>query len=335
MGIVSWKTGVSGDWSMGADWGGGVSPSATDTATIGAGGSYVVTLFGAAAAAAVNLTAAGAEFYDSGALALGGTLSLQAGTLALAYGSISGGTLAMRGGSFVASGGTLDGVAVQGTLDLSGLDATLFVRDGLLLNGAGGSGAGSVALTGAYASLDFIGSQLVGNAIVGIGASGSQPGQSGPATLAINHAAGASVGATLTLGSLLWLRDVGGQAVVSVGNIGPVQGATLPDLLVNQGTITAGVAGGTLAIAGNGTLINQGTIAVSNGGFLSIGTAGFSNPGQVLVSNGTLALAGDFATSLLPNFGSVTLSQGVVAITGYADNTGAVLTVGAGSPHHQ
>ncbi len=325
----SW-TGVSADWSNAADWSGGM-PSATTTATIGGPGAFLVTLFGTGAAAALNLTAAGAEFYDAGVLNLAGTLSLQAGTLALAYGEIAGGTLALSGGQFLSTGGTLAGVAVQGTLSLSAPEESLFVTGGLSLAGAGGSGAGSIALTGGYASLDFVGTQTLNNAVVSIGASGALPGQGGAATLAVVAGAGATSAATLTLGAGLWLRGVFGQGQIVVGGASPAGAGSLPGALVNAGTITAASAGETLTITGNGAFTNQGTIGVSNGATLQISTGSFTNTGTITVAGATLSLGGTFASSLLSSLGAVTLSAGQIQLAGTMQNYGGTLALGAGS----
>jgi fibronectin-binding autotransporter adhesin len=325
----TWQSGVSGDWTNGSDWSSG-APAAGAVANITASGTYVVTLFGSAAASGLVLNAQGAEFYDAGALNLTGTLALQAGTLALAYGAFNGGTIAMQGGSFLATGGLLNGVAVDGTLNMSTSNETLFVQNGLRTAGLNGSGTGSIALTGAYSSIDFLGSQVLNNTVVALGSIGSQPGQTGAAGLDISHAGGATSGATLTIGANSWVRDLGGQAQLVAGSISPVTGASLADSLVNQGTITAMGVGGTLSVAGNGNFVNQGTLAVSNGALLEISTAGFQNTGMISVSNATLALGGTYATSLLANLGSVTLSNGQVELLGTARNTGT-LTLGAGS----
>ncbi len=325
----SWM-GVSADWSNAADWSGGM-PSAASTATIGGPGAFLVTLFGTGAAAALNLTAAGAEFYDAGLLNLGGTLSLQAGTLALAGGEIAGGTLALSGGQFLSTGGTLAGVAVQGVLSLSAPEESLFVTGGLSLAGAGGSGVGSIALTGGYASLDFLGSQTLNNAVVSIGASGALPGQAGAATLAVAAGAGATSAATLTLGSGLWLRGVAGQGQIVVGGAGPAGTGSLPGALVNAGTITASSAGETLTITGGGAFSNQGTIGVSNGATLQIATGSFTNTGTITVAGATLSLGGTFASSLLSGLGAVTLSAGQIQLAGTVQNYGGTLALGTGS----
>ncbi len=330
MSTDSWKNGVSGDWNTGTDWISGV-PSSSSTANIAASGNYVVTLVGGGTASAVTMNAAGAEFYDTGALALGGAFALQAGTLALAYGALDGGTLALLGGTFLSTGGVLNGVAVDGVLGLNTAESTLFVENGLSLTGTGGSGAGSIALTGAYASLDFIGSQSLANTQIGIGASGTQPGQTGPATLQITHAAGATAGATLSLNGSTWIRDSGGQAEIVAGSLSPGIGADLPDELVNAGTISASSSGATLTIAGSGTLVNQGTLAVSNGALLSVATAGLQNTGTITVSNGTLGLGGTFSSYLLSGLGNISVSNGVVQITGEAALGGGTLSLGTGS----
>jgi len=328
VGTDSWQAGLSGDWNTSTDWSGGIPTSATSAAIAGPG-SYVVTLFAAGTAYALAVNDSGAEFYDAGALTLGGALTLQAGTLALAYGAIDGGTLIFDGGIFQATGGTLNGVAIDGTLNLGTPDSTLFVQNGLTLAGVSGSGAGSIALTGGYAALDFIGSQALSNTVIALGATGSQPGQTGQATLEITHAGGATSGATLTLAANVLVRDAGGQGALVAGSLSPVQGASLPDALVNQGTITVSGAGGTLSIGGTGTLTNQGTLAVSNGGVLEIATAGFVNTGSISVGSGYFALGGTFSAALINNLGSVTNSGGLVEILGLANNTGT-LALGAG-----
>ena len=336
MAQISWLSGVFGDWTNAALWSGGVVPGSADTVTIGAGGTYDVTLFSQASVSSLIIKSAGATFYDAGSLALGGTLSLQSGTLALAYGAISGGVLALAGGSFLAGGGTLAGVTVQGALGLQQGQATLFIRSGLTLTGAGGSGAGSIALTGSGAALDFIGSQSLNAATIDIGATAGQ----GPAaSLGVVHdgtaqtgtAGTAQTGATLTLGAALWLRDLAGSGVLSIGASTAGTLASLPDLLVSKGTMTVSGPGSSLLITGSGTFSNQGSLAVANGATLTLAIAGFANSGTMTVSSATLALAGTFAASRLGGLGALTLSNGTVAVTGTADNRAGTLTLGAGT----
>jgi len=324
-----WTPGVSGDWNTAADWSGGV-PTPTSTATIAGPGSFLVTLFGVGFASNVNLQAAGADFYIVGTLALGGTLSLQAGTFTLAGGILAGGTLSMQGGQFLTNRGIFSGVAVQGVLDLGTANSALFVQNGLNLSGAGGSGNGSISLTGNYATLDFVGTQTLDHATISIGAGNGQAGQGGPATLGVSQAFFGNSAATLTLGASLWLRGVGGTGVISIGNAAPGAGPGVPDVLVNNGTITAASQGEILSITGAGQFTNQGTIGVSNGATLQIATAAFSNTGTIAVSNAVLSLGGTYTTAELTNLGSVSLSNGQIQLAGTAQNAGT-LSIGSGS----
>ena len=327
MAQISWLSGVFGDWTTASLWNGGVVPGSADAVTIAAAGTYDVTLFSQASAASLLINAAGATFYDAGSLALSGTLALQSGTLALAYGAITGGTLALSGGTLLAGGGTLSGVAVQGVLGLQQSQATLFIRGGLVLSGTGGSGAGSIALTGSGAALDFIGSQILAGAVVDIGAAGGQP----AASLGVVHDGTAQTGATLTLGPSLWLRDLSGNAVLSVGATTTGTVAALPDALLSKGTITTAGQGSSLLVTGSGTFTNQGSLSVANGATLTIATAGFANTGTMTISSATLALGGSFTASRLGALGALTLSNGTVSVTGTADNRGGTLSIGTGS----
>ncbi len=320
MASITWN-GTSGNWTTAADWVGGVAPGPGDNANFTGAGAYTVTLYGAAAVGGVVMDAANALLYDAGSLTLGGMFALEAGTFALAYGSLNGGTLALEGGTLAAEGGTLNGVAVQGTLALTGQNATLFVQDGLSMAGAGGSGAGSIQLTGSYAALNFLGSQMLANANVSFGATGAGNNQGGAATLQVAEAFGATAGATLTLARNVWVRETGtlGQLIV---------GGSLPtpytDAVINQGTLTDGVQGSTLMLGGAGDFINQGTIGLSNGATLDIAAGGFVNTGTLVAANATLEFGGTFSASLLGSLGSMSLSQTDVVIAGDAVNAGTL-----------
>lgn len=324
MAVLTWK-GVSGDWTASADWSGGAPPGAADTAVFTGAGAYTVTLYSAAAVGGVLLDAASALLYDAGALTLGGVFTLQAGTFALADGTLNGGALALAGGILAAEGGTLNGVKVDGTLSLAGADAALNVAGGLAMAGAGGSGQGSVTLTGQYAALDFLGSQLLANAVVSFGASGPGPGQGGAAVMQVAEQAGAGAGATLTLGSNVWLRETGqaGQLIIGAGGTSPYT-----DQITNNGTITDALAGSTLVLSGPGDFVNAGTLAISNGATLDIACGGFSDTGVLSVSDATLDFGGTFASGALAVLQSAVLAGATVEIGGIAQNAGATLSVG-------
>jgi fibronectin-binding autotransporter adhesin len=327
MASINWN-GASGDWTNAADWAGGVVPGASNTAVFGGSGAYTVTLYSQAAVGGVLLNDASANFIDSGLLALGGVFNLQAGTFALAYGTLQGGTLALNGGVFEAEGGTLNHVAVDGTLGLTQPDATLFVQGGLTMAGAGGTGAGTIAVTGSYAALDFLGTQILASAVVNLGVTGYGQNQGGAGSIGVSHAAQATTGATLTLASNVWVKEVGSQGQIIVGSGLP---GALTDSVINQGTITDAVQNATLTLTGSGTFVNAGTIGVSNGATLDIATGGFSNTGTIAVSNATLDLGGTFATSLLSGLGALSLTAATVEIGGDDLNAGATLSVGSAS----
>jgi hypothetical protein len=318
MATITWK-GQSGDWSTASDWSSGTVPGSGDTAVF-TGSGYTATISTAETVGNVQFDAAGALLDDYGALTLGGTFSLQAGTFALAFGSLAGGTLAMAGGTLEAAGGTLSGTAVDGTLDLSPAGSTLYVQNGLTMAGAGGSGSGTIALTGGNSVLTFLGNQTLAHAVVTLGFSGI----GGASALDVSHLYGATSGGTLTLASSVWLNATGQQGQIIVGAQVP---DGLNDELINQGTITASAQGGTLAMTGGDTFVNQGTIGISNGATLDIATGIFSNTGSIIVADATLDLGGTFASSLLGQLGNVTLTQGVVEIGGDIINTGGTLHV--------
>jgi fibronectin-binding autotransporter adhesin len=325
MASISWKGG-SGDWTNASNWSGGVEPGAGDTAVFGGTGAYTATLYSAAAIGAVTMNDANALFYDSGLLTLGGVFALQAGTFALAYGVLQGGTLALDGGVLGADGGTLDGVAVQGTLAMGQTNAALFVQGGLTMAGAGGTGSGTIVVNGSYATLDFLGTQILANAVVKLGSTGAGPNQGGAGSIGVSDPFGVSTGSTLTLASNVWVQETGtvGQIIVGGGLPGP-----LTDEVINQGTITNATANGTLTLTGPGIFDNAGTIGISNGATLDIATNGFVNTGTIVVADATLDFGGTFSASELSGLGKLSLTAATVEIGGDAVNTGGSIAIGS------
>ncbi len=356
MGAVSWKAGTSGNWNKKINWNTGALPGSNDDVTIGVAGTYTVSLTDSEAAHSLTLSSAGAVLDDTGTLTLGGTLALNAGTFKLdSGGTLQGGTVVASGGTFLAAGGTLDGVTYQGTLGLSQTNASMTIRNGLTMTGAGGTGAGTINLTGGNAYLDFYNTQTLDNATINIGNGGSY-----------NYLwFGSDTGnaETLTLGPKLSIVQTGAHAEIDAY-------AYAGGGIVNQGTISAGVNGGQFGINNLGNVAdiftNQGLIAVSNGdsfyvvsdfsntGTITVNSAGsldvrrdFSNSGKVSVTNGaTLSLSGNWSnagtiseTNATLNLGSsstatlntLTRSGGTVNIVGTLDNTGATLAVGTGT----
>ncbi len=274
----------------------------------------------------------GAITETSGTVVLAGTLSNAGATLAVSgsggglslpnlslTGTITGGTVVDSAGALSVGGGTgalLDGVSYRGTLLLGGASAFLRVRDGLALSGA-------ADITGAGATLDFQGSQVFDHAQVLIGSAIGD-------AIALADTPGQAGGSTLTLGPNLSITQSGAIAAIGQSTGGQSTGGQgtggLGDLIVSQGSINAGVAGGTLTLGGVG-FTNQGTITVGQGDTLAVTAGTFSNTGVVSVA-GVLSLADSLS---LAQLGHVTLSGGVVSVGGTLNLAGGSLSIGQGS----
>ena len=150
MTAITWKSAMNGDWSTISDWNPAAVPGAADAVTVGAtGAAYTVTVTGPEAAKTLTIDSATATLDITSSLTMGGALSVSAGTLQLDNGStIHGGTLALGGGALVANGGTLSGVAVQGTLSLQSNNNAFTLTNGTTFSGAGGVGAGTINFAG-------------------------------------------------------------------------------------------------------------------------------------------------------------------------------------------
>jgi RHS repeat-associated protein len=216
----------------------------------------------------------------------GATLPLTAATrsLRLAGGTIRGGTVTTSGGAMlIGSSGTLDGVTL-GNLDLTA--GSLVVVNGLTLDGTAilGDSSGSSS-----ARLNFSGSQsLGGTGTVLFGGS------------SFNALRLTTADTTLTIGPGVTVRGRSGTIGFHSSWGGPANVS-----VVNQGTILADTAGGTISIVGQGWS-NTGTLQARNGGDLNLG--------------------GTFTTAGLGTFDS---NGGAIRLTGTLDNTAATLAVGA------
>jgi fibronectin-binding autotransporter adhesin len=146
---LEWIATSGGNWAQGSNWSGGVAPTAVDDATVDLTGSYGITVSGADTVNSLLVTDPGATISISanGALAVTGTLNLNAGSLNL-MGTLSGGTIVSNGGTIVLTGGTLSGVTYDGTMNLSSTSSYVYVTNGLTLAGINGTGTGTINLTG-------------------------------------------------------------------------------------------------------------------------------------------------------------------------------------------
>ena len=293
---------ATGNWGSAGNWSCGIVPTGpgSDSATISVGKTVTVdtgqSIFGLTNAGSINLDAFTFTLQGSGSTTntgtinvggpstaalqisgghnvtnTGGVINIGNGSVANQFGSsITGGTINTTGtGALVAfnSGSNfLNGVALNGLLDMSGLGIER-ITGGLVLNGTVNIGNNSVLAP--QGDQTFSGT---GN-IVFTDNSGSNR---------LNVEAG-----NLTLGSGLTVRGNTGY----IGQQSFVGGAAT---LTNNGTISADVAGGTITLAVNGTVTNNGTLSAQNGGTLllnnsisgGVGSQIVAGAGSTVIQNG-------------------------------------------------
>jgi hypothetical protein len=190
-------------------------------------------------------------------LSAGGAIGpvLQLGSLAVAPDpvrpdTIEGGTLLAVDGAVICNDSTWIGVAYQGTFDVAGL---------LTLDGTSNEAAASAPsvfnVIGLTASLIFDGDATIDNATVNIGAMSDEANEI--ATLG-------DIGGILTLGSHLDVVETTGSAIIGAGDGIGGNGA-----IVNQGTITADVAGAAIYLE-TSYFSNQGTVLATGGGAIHV-----------------------------------------------------------------
>ncbi len=221
-------------------------------------------------------------------------------------GVVLGGTIADPNDSdFTFNGGTFSGVTYQGPLYIATYGGKLNVANGLVVSGVGGSGHGTIDLTGGDdAQLNFIGSQTIDNATINLNGTDSV----NPLT---EIDIGGGTGPQLTLGPNLTVSSTATNTQADIRN------STNQDVtsVVNLGTIIAAAAGGSFLIAPDAGFTNDGTIFVGNSDALDVSAA--IGPGTGIIEIATKAVARFTA--------AVTASQTV----SFMDATG---TLALGSP---
>ena len=327
-----WTTGTSGFFNVAGNWStcNGTIPNnggSTFDATIAAAGTYTVTLNTAISLNNLTLNAAGATVdHTSGVLTMapGGVINIQAGAYRLSGGTISGGTIQQTGSNglqFTSSSGTLDGVTVRGTLDLSGTSNRVRVINGLTLLTQAGAAPGAVNLTGNSSILTFD------------GAAASWTQTFDNATLTMGTAAGNQGNVTVERGGNLTLGA--GAVVQGTGEFGTtVFLAGGANALINQGTMSANFSGRALNVgttnvnSGVNAFTNSGILEARNGGTLTINALNWTNSGQINVvdATSTINLGGTLTNGALGTFSNG--AGGTLNLTGKLNNT-TTLTFGA------
>ncbi|MCC7373741.1 MAG: Ig-like domain-containing protein [Verrucomicrobiales bacterium] len=287
----------------------------TEAATLSLNGDFTLDKLG-------SYQRAGGAVYVRSVLDLRGTtLNLDAttGSWTLDGGRILGGTVQQsEAGRLVLSGNVgnaLDAVTVHGDLDLSVGAPRVHVFNGLTLDGR--------VLLGQFGVIGFAGVQTLDTGSVVFTGDGGHLSVDG--------------NATLTLASNMVVRG-------KSGTIGQPVFAGGGSTLINQGLISADVAGGTLAIhstrfqntstgrvethnggsvlLNSGAWVNAGSI-VANGGTLTLDGA-FENTGTLRTEAATLSLDGDFT---LAKLGSYQRTGGSVFLRSLLDLRGTTLNL--------
>jgi hypothetical protein len=242
----------------------------------------------------------------------GSTLQLNGGSWFL-NGTIRGGTVHTVGTtalSVVIPFAVLDGVTLDGTVDVSGIGA-LSVIDGLTLTANGLIQLGRINDTTDHGRLVFGGNQdqtLSGTGSIVFG-SDRDPMHSSVVE------AGLTPG-TLTIGPGVTIRGDTGTITCDSFNS-----------LVNQGTISADVSDGSISLTGS-NWTNTGTIQATSHGTIHLQANGFSNQGTIRAqgSNSAVDIEGNQTTTGL---GSITSTGGAVNVLGTINNTGNTLSLTA------
>jgi len=263
---VNW-IGSAGDWSDPSHWLDATTltnhtPTAADDAVLDTGAA-VTHATGTDPVLSVSV-ASGSLTLTGGTLDIAGTLSA-AGTFKLAGGTLADATVA-AGTTVAVTGGTLSGATFTGDLDMATASGATTVINGLTLNGTAylGDAAGTTA-----SYLQFSGTQtLSGSGAVLFGGNGNNA----------LYVLGGAAGSTLTIGPNVLVHGKNG-AVGFYSGYG----------LVNQGTISADTAGGTILVRSD-ALSSAGTLQATDGGTLTLAGA-WSNTGTLEIDLGSTVTA--------------------------------------------
>jgi len=321
MAAVSWKSAVSADWTVAADWSTGTVPAAGDDVTIGVAGSYTVTLTTAITvnsitlsdtSATVAITAPGVTDAVTSSLSNSGTLDVDAtGT----------------GGSKLAIGGTLSN---QGNLYIGNTSLTSVttvsasaVANSTFIDLVSGTASAILNVAGAFGNTNT----------VYVDASGG-----GGSSLTIGKRLTNS--STFNIGntSLARAATVSAAAVSNYGNLYLYSGTASATMKITGAFgNTAGVAvdasgGGGSSLTIGGTLTNSGTLTIGNTSLAKATTvtaASLVNTGTINMNEGTAATATLYVTGAAPTTLSGTYTLAGAALVKFG--SGGVTAIGSGS----
>lgn len=270
---------------------------------------------------------------DNTAATLGVGTGTALGQMVL-QGTITGGTITDAGAGFLFTGGTLNNVTYQGTIDLSSIKylPTLFISGGITVTGPGGSGPGTILVTGRNSRLAFDNTETIDNVTINLGNSLFG------ASLIENDTTG--TGQTLTFGPNATLDVLGYVAMIGASG-------SANDTIVNQGTIEIATSGSSLFITAP-NFVNQGKMIVlasqalsiqnftnSAGGVLSVSAGStvtfngsFANSGTINVVRGGVVTFQQSTTISTAQLGKFRFNGGTVQIYGTLNNAGSTLTIG-------
>ena len=322
---VYWVNSSGGDWDTPGNWSDDAVPTGADDVVINIAVSSPITHNSSYADAVNSLTSSDPITIGVGSLAIGTTAQLSA-SLTLQGGTIDGGTIELSGGATLIAtsyGGTLAGVSIDGTLDMSASFALITVTGGLTIDGTilMGNQAGTT-----NGILSFVGAQtLAGTGEIVFGTSGFNQ---------INTASsGGSDTGTLTIGAGITIDGASGF----IGYDGGVSQTPL----VIEGTVDAQTGGDDIQIFGTGWT-SSGTLEASGGALVVSGT-NFTSTGTISASSGFVEVVGTWtdngvisagSSSVVDLYGTFSVGSnasfsgsGTVDINGTVDNSGGTISL--------
>ena len=262
---------------------------------------------------------------SGGVLDLGGTNQTQNGNLVLDGGTLQNGTLTSSG-AFVLTGGTISAV-LAGTGNLAQNSGTTTLSGANTYTGGTWVNGGALVLSGGTLGASTNATTINLGSVLDLG--GTRQTQDGGLTLA---------GGTLQDGTLTSNRffSLGGGAVFAVldgaGYVYQHAGATTL-LGVNSYTGITEIVGGTLALAGNGSitasaLFDNGNFDISRSGHNPVQVGGLTGFGTVMLGGNTLAVGnGGYFSGVISGSGGLALMGGTQILTGTNTYQGLTMIV--------